>query len=306
MGSYTGRQMSTDDVMQRSNPQERLAYEARVRNRQTALAAAAGILLILGVAIQLGGSHVSINEKTLGLITEHKRFTRDLIGSIATALSVVAVGATLQYLWGAARAREPSLRPSFMGRIALAGGIIEGISVVAYVIGFGSAANDFISHGSQTYPEAQALLGRGSMLVPQIGNYLGLFIVAVALVLVSLGAMRVGLLTRFLGYLGIIAGVLTIIPLVPIPIVEAYWLLALAYLLSGRWPSGLPPAWTSGRAEPWPSSQQLRAARGQQAPARGGRARRAPQPAPQAVGAPAPANGATRSSTPKRKRKRKK
>ena len=47
---------------------------------------------------------------------------------------------------------------------------------------------------------------------------------------------------------------LTIIPLVPIPIVEAYWLLALAYLFSGRWPSGVPPAWASGRAEPWPSA----------------------------------------------------
>ena len=299
--------MSSDEVVQQSSPQQRLAYEARVRNRQTALAAAAGVLLILGVAIQLGGAHVNVNESTLGLITEHKRFARDLIGSIATGLSTIAVGATLQYLWGAARAREPNLRPSFMGWIALGGGLIEGISVVAYVIGFGSAANDFVSHGSQTYPEAHALLGRGSMLVPQIGNYLGLFIVAVALVLVSLGAMRVGLFTRFLGYLGIIAGVLTIIPLVPIPIVEAYWLLALAYLLSGRWPSGLPPAWTSGTSEPWPSSQQLRAARVQQQATRGGRARRAPQPAPETAGAPAPTtNGRTRSTTAKRKRKRKK
>ena len=66
-----------------------------------------------------------------------------------------------------------------------------------------------------------------------------------------------------MGYLGIIAGVLTIIPIVPIPIVEAYWLVALAYLISGRWPSGVPPAWTSGRAVPWPSSQELRAARAQ-------------------------------------------
>jgi hypothetical protein len=122
---------------------------------------------------------------------------------------------------------------------------------------------------------------------------------------VSLNAMRVGLLTRFLGYLGIIGGVLTIIPLVPIPIVEAYWLLALAYLLSGRWPSGVPPAWSSGRAEPWPSSQQLRAARGQPA-ARRGRAKPAPTPAPEPVGAPSPASAGTRSTTPKRKRKRRK
>jgi hypothetical protein len=288
--------------------EERLAYEARVRNRQAALAAAAGILLILGVAIQLGGPHVNVSEKTLGLITEHKRFSRDLIGSIATALSLFAVAATLHYLWGAAMAREPKLKPTFLGWIAIAGGAIEGIGVIVYVVGFGNAANDFVSHGSQTFPQADALLSRPSLLIPQVANYLGLFLLAIALVLVSLNAMRVGLLTKFLGYLGIVGGVLTIIPLVPIPIVEAYWLLALAYLLSGRWPSGVPPAWSTGRAEPWPSSQQLRAARGQPPArgARGARAKPAATPAPEAVGAPARAPGSARSSTSKRKRKRRK
>jgi hypothetical protein len=281
---------------------ERLEYEGRVRNRQAALAAAAGILLILGVVIQLGGPHVNVSEKTLGLITEHKRFSRDLIGSIATALSLFAVAGTLQWLWGAAMARDPKLRPSFIGWIALVGGLLEGISVIVYVVSFGSAANDFVSHGSQTFPEANALLGRGSLLIPQIGNYLGLFLVAMALVMVSLNAMRVGLLTRFLGYLGIIGGVLTIIPLVPIPILEAYYLLALAYLFSGRWPSGVPPAWTSGRPEPWPKTPRQRPAR---EPLLGrGRGKAAPEPAPEAVGAPAP--GPTRSTTPKRKRKRRK
>jgi hypothetical protein len=288
--------------------EERLAYEARVRNRQAALAAAAGILLILGVAIQLGGPHVNVSEKTLGLITEHKRFTRDLIGSIATALSLFAVAATLHYLWGAALAREPKLRPTFIGWMAVAGGALEGIAVVVYVIAFGTAANDFVSHGSQTFPEADALLGRPSLLIPQIANYLGLFLLAIALVLVSLNAMRVGLLTRFLGYLGIIGGVLTIIPLVPIPIVEAYWLLALAYLLSGRWPSGVPPAWSTGRAEPWPPRQPAGAGRGQPAPrgARGARAKPAPTPTPEPVGAPARTPANTRSTTAKRKRKRRK
>jgi hypothetical protein len=288
--------------------EERLAYEARVRNRQAALAGAAGILLILGVAIQLGGPHVNVSEKTLGLITEHKRFARDLIGSIITALSLLAVAGTLHWLWGAALAREPNLKPSFMGRVAIAGGVLEGIAVIVYVVAFGNAASDFVSHGSQTFPEANALLSRGTLVIPQIGNYLGLFLLAMALVLVSLNAMRVGLLTRFLGYLGIIGGVLTIIPLVPIPIVEAYWLLALAYLLSGRWPSGVPPAWSTGRAEPWPARQQLGAARGRPAArgARGGRAKPAATPAPETVGAPARAPGGARSTTSKRKRKRRK
>jgi Domain of unknown function (DUF4386) len=285
--------------------EERLAYEARVRNRQAGLAAGAGILLMIGVIIQLGGPHVNVSESTLGLITEHKRFTRDLVGSIATAFSLLCVGWTLYYLWDATRAREPGAKPWFLGWIAVAGAVVEAVSVIVYVVSFGSAASDFVSSGSQTYPEAHALLGRASLVIGQIGNYLGLFLIAIGIVLISLNAMRVGLLTKFLGYLGIVAGVLTIIPVVPIPIVEAYWLLALAYLLSGRWPSGVPPAWTTGEAVPWPSrQQQLGAAREKPAPR--GRRARAPQPAPETVGAPAPTAGNSRSTTPKRKRKRRK
>jgi hypothetical protein len=81
---------------------------------------------------------------------------------------------------------------------------------------------------------------------------------AVSFVLVSLNAMRVGLLTRFMGYLGIFAGVLTIAAITPVPVVAGYWLVALAVLFLGRWPTGTPPSWRSGKAEPWPSTQQLR------------------------------------------------
>jgi hypothetical protein len=284
------------------NPEERVAYESRVRTRQVVLAAAAGVLVMLAVLIQLGGPHVKVNEQTLGLVTEDKRATRDLIGSIASALGSFALGWTLWYLWGATRAREPKVRPGFVGILAVVGCVVSGVSVVTYVAGYGIQAHHFVTHGSQTYPEANALLTKPAIVIPQIGNDFGLLLVAVALVLVSLNAMRVGLLTRFLGYLGIIAGVLTIIPLVPIPVVEAYFLLALAYLFSGRWPSGVPPAWTTGQAEPWPKGQRERPAR---EPLLGrGRGKPAPEPAPEPVGAPAP--GTTRSTTPKRKRKRRK
>jgi len=283
-------------------PEDRLAYESRVRTRQVVLAAAAGILVMAAVLIQLGGPHVNVNEQTLGLVTEDKRFGRDLIGAIASGLGSLALAWTLWYLWGSTRAREPNAKPTFTGIIAIVGGVVSGVSVIWYVIAYGIQAHHFVSHGSQTYPEANALLTTPWLVIPQITNDLGLLLVAVALVLVSLNAMRFGLLTRFLGYLGIIAGVLTIIPLVPIPIVEAYYLLALAYLFSGRWPSGVPPAWTSGRAEPWPKTPRERPAR---EPLLGrGRGKPAPKPAPEAVGAPAPAT--TRSTTPKRKRKRRK
>ena len=62
-----------------------------------------------------------------------------------------------------------------------------------------------------------------------------------------------------MGILGIIVGVLFVIPIgAPVPVVEAFWLVALGYLIGGRWPRGVPPAWITGEAVPWPSQQELR------------------------------------------------
>jgi hypothetical protein len=285
-------------------PEERVAYETRVRTRQVVVAGAAGVLVISAALTQVIGPHVSVTEQTLGLITADKRLALDFVGSTLSALGAFALAWTLWYLWGCARARDANIRPSFVVWFAVAGGVIAGTGAIANAIATSVAAHRFVTQGSQTYPEARALLHKIWVVAPQIALYLGALFVAVALVMVSLNAMRVGLLTKFLGYLGIIAGVLTIIPFLPIPVVESYWLLALAYLFSGRWPSGVPPAWSSGRAERWPSRQELLAARQGQGSSRDGRAKRAPEPAPQAVGAPAPSS--TRSTTPKRKRKRRK
>jgi hypothetical protein len=112
--------------------------------------------------------------------------------------------------------------------------------------------------------------------------------------------MRVGLLTRFMGYLGIFAGVLVLFQITQIPIVQGYWLAALGYLISGRWPTGVPPAWASGRAERWPPSSELRARK----LAGAGRGAPAPKPEPQPAGAGVAVPGRTRAGTSKRKRKR--
>jgi hypothetical protein len=110
--------------------------------------------------------------------------------------------------------------------------------------------------------------------------------------------MRAGLLTRFMGVLGIIIGVLVVIPIGPLPVVQTFWLIALGALLLGFWPgAGVPPAWRSGRAEPWPSSGQVTE---QRRAARAGRGRAASAPAADEASAPA----AAVAGSPRRKRKR--
>lgn len=125
----------------------------------------------------------------------------------------------------------------------------------------------FATHGSQTYDEAKAATDFGALA------YLGLLTqlaFVAAIVTISINAMRVGLLTRFLGYLAVISAVLFLLPFLPLPIAQIYWLGALAVLPAGRNPSGTPAAWSSGEAIAWPSAGAARAAY----PRRRGAARR--------------------------------
>ncbi|MHB8659148.1 MAG: hypothetical protein ACYC91_14555 [Solirubrobacteraceae bacterium] len=286
------------------NADEQLHYEARMNVPEAVIAALAGILPVLAVAILLGGPHAKVDEETLGLITANKRVARDILGTAIDGIGYIALGFSLAYLFRITVARNPEVKPGFVGAVAIIGGVVAAVSGVANAAVQGAKAHTFVSHGVQTYEQANHLLTSPAVLVPQLGVDLGLLLTAIAFVLVSLNAMRVGLLTRFIGYLGIFAGALVVFPIVPIPVVAGFWFLAVAVLLLGRWPSGQPPAWRSGRAEPWPSSREAadQRARGgvQGRGSGGGRGKTSATPEPETVGAPA----RTRSATPKRKRKR--
>jgi hypothetical protein len=301
------------------NAEEQLAHESRVRTRQTILAAAAGILLVAAAAVQLAGPHTKVDELTLDLIVANQRFPLDLIASIINAIASLAIAATLIYLWGCARGRNPQTAP-WIKWVALAGGLLAAVSGVAYAIVVAIKVHQFVTSGSQTYAEANHLTSGAGLIILQLLGQAAALLLAVAFVMVSLSAMRVGLLSRFMGYLGMFAGALVLFQITQIPVVQGYWLAALAYMFSGRWPTGLPPAWRTGQAEPWPSQAEVRARRAAGAGAgdgaTGGGARgfgglfgrgqpqAAPQPTPEPQPAGAPASARTRSGTPKRKRKR--
>jgi hypothetical protein len=286
------------------SPEQQLEYEARVRNRQAIVAVLAGVLLVAASAIQLGGAHTKVDELTLDLLTANKRFPLDLIASVVNAIASGLLAWTLVYLYKAARARSDRVRP-FLRILSIVGGGLAAITGVAYAIIVAIKVHQFATTGAQTYQEANHLTSSAGLLALQLVGQAAALMVAVSVVLVSLAAMQQGLLSRFMGYLGIFAGALVLFQIVQIPVVQGYWLAALGYLFSGRWPTGIPPAWKTGRAEPWPSSAEVRARRaagggGGPSPRRGP----VPKPQPQPAGAAPATNGRTRATTSKRKRKR--
>lgn len=285
--------------MATTSADDRLLYEGRVRNRYAIVAGVAGALLLAAAIFQIAGPHTKIDELTLDLITAHKRFPLDLIGAAVEAIGWLGVAGTLTFLAGAIDARNPNAKP-YVRWAAIAGPALSGITGVVYAIMIAAKAHDFVTHGSQTYQQANHLTSGGALVAVQLLGQLGALMVAVAFVLVALNTMRIGLLTRFMGYVGIFAGVLVLFVITPVPVVQVYWLVAVGYLISGRWPTGLPSSWRSGRAEPWPSSQEMRE---QRTKARGGRAKPATEPAEPVA---AQSGRGTRATTPKRKRKRRK
>jgi MFS family permease len=267
---------------------DQLLYETRWRPKIAIVSAIAGILLVVASVLELIGPHASVNELTLGLINEHRRYQLDIISNVVGSIGWAGVAVTLNFLFRAVRARNQQINPVF-GWMAVIGAGAIAISGIALAIASSIWANDFVTTGSQTYDQAKSLTSGALLPVLSYAGLLGLLLTAVSYVLVSLNAMRIGLLTRFMGYLGIFAGILTIAAITPVPVVAGYWLVALAVLFLGRWPTGTPPSWRSGKAEPWPSTQQLRedAARQREAArggggggGRGGRGGSATAPAP--------------------------
>ena len=84
------------------------------------------------------------------------------------------------------------------------------------------------------------------LLFPSV---LGLIVLMVYL---PLQALRAGLLTRFLGSIGIALGASMILILPVAVLAMLAWTAFLGLLFVGRVPGGRPPAWDAGEALPWP------------------------------------------------------
>jgi hypothetical protein len=154
------------------------------------------------------------------------------------------------------------------------------VGAIVLQISIDVAVSNFVHSADQTSTAVNDALSPPLAVAAKPISILGTFGFVFGMVVISLNAMRVGLLTRFLGVIGIMAGVLGIIA--NIPLVQAFFFIAVGLLILGRLPSGMPPAWETGRAEPWPSRQELmaqqQAARGQQP--RGGGSGRTPKDLP--------------------------
>ena len=286
------------------SPAEALAFEARWRTR-AAIGAAAGAVLVLGGGIGLVTtlSSSKTDELTSQLLFYDHHSSSLLLATIVAGLGSICMVAPLVFLFRATKARRPQL-PNVALITAWFGPIAAGVGQIALQVVLLDKAHAFATTGAQTYAQAKHLTDEGILKAMQGLVLAGQLSLGFAFVIISLNAMRVGLLTRFMGVLGIIVGVLFVIPLGTLQVVQPFWLLTLTALFLGRWPNGVPPAWQTGKAEPWPTQQELREERDK---AKAAQVKAAGQAEPEAEPEPAAATasaGPAHPSSKKRKRKR--
>ena len=299
---------------------DQLAWEARQRNPAAIAAALAGSFIFIG-SVWRGLTlsdlpHAGLMESLArapqpGPVGElpslklpaYEEFDRQAAGvlgsSVVVAIGYIGLGWALTYLAVATRARRPEF-PKLMVYLPLAAGILQALATALAAIGTNLAISDFIA-GPHTVDAAQDVTKTGLAVFASFIGLPGALGLALALVLVALNAMRVGLLTRFMGVLGIITGALQILPFAgPIPVVQSFWLLMLALLFADHWPGGRPQAWRTGKAHPWPSAAEVREQRERAAAAARGEAYEPDRPEPDSMASrPSPS-----ASARKRKRKR--
>jgi hypothetical protein len=292
-----------------TTPEEQLAWEARQRPRAGIAAIAGGVLALAATIVQtttlskaptaaflrslqsavregpIGGA-ASQRTPVLQYYVDHQ--TPLIASAAAQALGYLAIAWAVTFLAAAVRARRQEF-PRFAVYFGLVGAVLQAVAAVLVTAGTLAAFNKFLD-GRHTVDAARNI-GSGSLLITgQVIQLAGSLALAGGFILTSLNAMRVGLLSRFMGVVGIAVGALVVIQLGPLaPVIQAFWLLTLGFMLLGFTRAGLPPAWRTGRAEPWPAPPP-------RAPRGGGRVAPAgPDPSP----APVPRPGEAR-----RKRKR--
>jgi hypothetical protein len=86
----------------------------------------------------------------------------------------------------------------------------------------------------------------------------GAFGFAIALLYTGLWAMRTGVLSRFWGSLGMVAGIAFLLG--PLLLVTLVFFVYFGLLALGVVPGGRPPAWEAGEAVPWPTPGEKAAA----------------------------------------------
>lgn len=264
----------------KSEIQQQVARETEWRTRLAIPAFAGGVLYLLsgiitnsvagsaptvgvlqGLAPALSGETdpaVSPRAPEVKYLSHHASSL--VIASVLAAIAIVALTLVLRLLADAARFRRPATWAAARPLILVGGILLAAISVGHQVVLAFETHSFAIGHDFTNHAVDNALAKSTPNVVSQYLDLLAGLAVAVAMGVIVVNAIRVGLVTRWVGVVGVLSAILIFLPIggATLEVIPSFWLVAMGILYIGKWPNGQPPAWESGEARPWPSRAQMR------------------------------------------------
>lgn len=195
---------------------------------------------------------------TTELLRDFHDASGSLLGAaILNAMALALVAAPLFYLFHAASARSPRVRRGLAG-VVIAGPLFLGAAEIFQWIALNAASNDFATPGGGAgvpigeYADS-LIRDQTTFSIAQGLSFAGVIGFVVGTVYTSLWAMRVGLLTRFMGTLGMALAVSLVLFAQAFSLLALMlWFVFLGMIILGKTPRGArPPAWDAGEAIPW-------------------------------------------------------
>jgi hypothetical protein len=247
------------------NREDQLQWEARWGLPAALAAFAAGAMLLVSGLLFVPKDREGIESNPDFLLSVNEQTGPYVTSAVLAAIGALIVIGVFLYLFRAAMARGAAV-PRWFVYLIVGAPILYAISTVWATVEVIDIADDFAAgtpiRGDAGTDRARDLSDSAALLLGlSTAGTVGL---AFLYVMLPLRARRVGLLSPFMGILGVVVGALIVFRS-QFPglatVVQAFWLAALGALLLGRWPGGRGPAWASGRAEPWPTAAQRRGLR---------------------------------------------
>jgi hypothetical protein len=213
------------------------------------LAALASCVMTI-VAIPLSGRGTATavgpgaaSNKAVMLLDFHRFSSDQLLAADARALSLVLVVFVALYLFRITRRRNPAHSRAvpitcLVACVFLVASTIVGFAALEHV------ARQFTALGPHSLRRATKLLDTSAVLrVVGVVDLLGGLVLGIWTATASYAALRVGLITRSLAGIGVLAGLMSVITLPAGPALFIAWLCGVGLLALGYWPGGRPAAW---------------------------------------------------------------
>lgn len=278
-----------------------LAWEARLGPRVgiAALLGAALVVASFGVQLPLLRDRTKNEAQTLESV--HRHATGYVAGGLLQFGAMICVTAVLWYVFRATKYRREQT-PVIALVLGLVGPLLFGLAGAIGPFVIKHYANEFVMGVNHSNQHAKDLVNGGSAAFFSILTPVAGLAFAFSMIMTNINAIRAGLESTFVGIIGVIAGVLFVLPLGPPQLLLFFWLVSMGIILVDRWPGGRGPAWAAGEAMKWPTAMERR---GMTAQARGApRGGPPPSDEPDDTGVVEPGGQAGQSRT-SRKRKRK-